>query len=214
MNALSRYLLAVGLALLPAACATVEQGVLVDCEVQPVPPDWERNVAPEYFPARVDRFKEVLLETDENIRVMEAEELWQTLFADRDPGAGLSINEFRHSDIAIRVAALGVRHLIVLDTGPREPIGEPSTAVVYDDPDKANNQGAVMLTFRGASCEMERYTATVSGGDQMGWYYLAYHFDADTPEQALRAVTGRMAAFIQEQSVERPVTVVVVAARP
>ena len=89
MNAPLRSLLAAGL-LLIGACASVEQGPQVDCDVQPVPPDWDRTVAPNYFPERVERFREALLETDGNIRVMEAEELWQTIFADRDQSAAMT----------------------------------------------------------------------------------------------------------------------------
>jgi hypothetical protein len=74
-------------------------------------------------------------------------------------------------------------------------------------------QGAVMLTFSGASCDMASYTATGADGDRLDWYYLAYPSDADTSNEALQAVTGRMAAFIKRHRVERPVTVVVVAAR-
>jgi hypothetical protein len=214
MSALLRCLVAAALVLLAGACGTAQQDVQVDCNVQPVPPDWNRVVAPHYYPERVERFREALLETGDNIRVMDAEELWQTIFAHQDPAAGVSINEFRHSDIAIRVAALGVRHLIVLDTEPRESPGEPIMAMIYDSEAEPSTQGAVMLTFSGASCEMERYTATASGNDHMDWYYLAYHVDADTPKEALKAVTERMAEFIADQSIERPVTVVIVAARP
>jgi hypothetical protein len=201
-------------ALLLVSCVTVEQDVKVDCEVQPVDPAWDPVVAPFYFRDRVEVFQQSLLLSSSDIEVVDSAEFWKTLFTNRDPDADVNMSEFRHSDVAIAAAALGIRHLVVLDTLPDTQVDDGVWAFIYNTREEVTTQGAVMVTFTGASCDMERYLARAEGRDHAGWLYLGYHFDADTPTEALRAVTDRMSEIMLERAPERPVKVVILAAKP
>ena len=210
MNRLATSLFAISLALV--GCAGKHSSGEVGCEVQPVEPGWDRRVAPAWFPARVKAFASALRDSSQDIEVVDSALLWDTVFSERDPAAGVNISEFRHSDIAIRTAALGVRHVVVLDTG--KAAGEPVMSILLDDVQASSTGGAVMITFTGATCDMERYLARAQGRDAPGWVYLDYHFDAGADPAALRAVTGRMVELMVEQAPERPVRVIVLAAGP
>lgn len=210
---MKQYCLAT-IALLLMSCVTVEQDVDVGCQVQPVDAAWDPVVAPFYFRDRVELFQKSLQESSSDIEVVDSAELWETIFSDRDPDADVQASEFRHSDISIRILGLGIRHLVVLDAEPETTVGEGVFAIVYNTQTEVSTHGAVLLTFTGASCDMESYLARAEGRDHVGWIYLGYMFDADTPGEALRAITDRMAETMLEQAPERPIKVVVVATRP
>jgi hypothetical protein len=208
-----KAMLLAGIAMLLASCTNLEREI--GCEVQPVDPAWNPVVAPFYHRDRIAIFQTAMRQSSSEIQLVDVAEFWQTLFRDRDPGAGVNISEFRHSDVAIQASALGVRHVVVLDTLPiTEPdSGEGVLSFIYESPSESSSQGAVMVTFTGASCDMSRYLAKAEGHDPDGWFYLGYHLDADAPNEALRAVTDRMAEIMLERSPERPVKVVVLAAK-
>lgn len=203
------YIALISVLLALAGCAS-QHGGEIGCEVQPVEPGWDRRVAPAWYPRRVEAFAGALRDSSEDIDVVDAGLLWHTVFNERDPAAGVNISEFRHSDIAIRTAALGIRHIVVLDTG--KPAGEPVMSILLDDVQESPAGGAVMITFTGATCDMERYLARAEGRETPGWVYLDYHFEEGADPAALRAVTGKMAQLMDEQAPERPVKVIVLAA--
>jgi hypothetical protein len=201
------------LALLLSACMTVQQDVTLSCEVEAVEPGWDRTIAPYYFPNRVALFRESLLESSDNIKIVDTADLWQALFPGRDPDADAQVSEFQRADIVGQMASLGIRHMIVLAADSRTLTGEPVMTIMYNTQKESTSSEAVLLTFAGESCEIDRYQAVAEGRDHLVWYYLGVHFDADTPGEALRAITDRMAAYIEQQNPERPVKVAVVAAR-
>ena len=71
---------------------------------------------------------------------------------------------------------------------------------------------ARLYTILRAGLETFAYTDGAISSHE--WLYLGYHFDDDSPNEALKAVTDRMTEVMLEQSPELPVKVVVLAARP
>ena len=167
-------MLLVCFAIMLASCSDLHQKV--GCEVQPVDPAWNP--------------------------VVDVADFWQALFRDRNPEAGVNISEFRHSDVAIQASALGVRHVVVLETLPQTEADadEGVLSFIYDTPSESSSHGAVMISFTGASCELSRYLARAEGHNPDGWLYLGYYLDADTPSEAIKAVTNRMTEIMLERA--------------
>lgn len=196
-----------------AGCTTAEREV--GCEVQPVHPAWNPVVGPTYHRDRVEIFRTAIQRSSRDIQVVDATEFWQAIFRERNPEAGVNISEFRHSDVAIQASALGVRHVVVLETLPQTQAdaNEGVLSFIYDTPSESSSQGAVMISFTGASCELSRYLARREGHNPDGWLYLGYYLDAATPSEAIDAVTNRMTEIMLERAPERPVKVVILAAK-
>lgn len=213
MRTLIRMLL-VANSLLLASCVTMEKEVDVSCEVQPVDPAWDPEVAPFYFRDRVEVFQQSLVQSSSDIEVVDATIFWKDLFTNLAPESDVHISEFRHSDVAIQAAALGIRHVVVLDSVQETQVDDGIWAFIYNATEEVSTRGAVMITFTGASCDMDRYLAKAEGRDHAGWFYLNYDFDTDAPGGALRAVTDQMAEVMLERAPERPVKVVILAAKP
>lgn len=213
MNSLPARLAAAGLLLTASACVKVERDVELSCQVEPVADDWDLVVAPFYSRDRVELFRKELVKASSQIEVIDTVALWQAAFPDRDPDADARISEFRQADVAARVTAAGVRHMIVLDSEPRTVRGKEVVTVIYGTQKESTTHEAIMLTFADDSCEVERYTVLAKGRDHLVWYAVGVFFNADTEGDALQEVTDRMTGFMEAEDPARPVKVAVVASR-
>lgn len=200
-------------AFLLTACITVKKDVELSSENEPVEFGWDLTVAPYYFHDRVALFKKYLLQSSDQIEVVDTVTLWRTVFPDRDPDADAMVSEFQQKEIASRVSAMGIRHMIVLAMDINTEYGTPIATILYNTVSATTTCRAVLLTFFDNTCTLERYQSVAEGRDHIAWYFIGVHFDADTSEGALKAITDRMAGYIEALNPDQPVKVVIVAGR-
>jgi hypothetical protein len=213
VNSCLARLLAASLLLMASACIKVERDTELSCQVEPVAADWDLVVAPFFSRDRVELFQKALRDASSHIEVVDSETLWRAVFPDRDPDADVRISEFRQANVAARMRAAGVHHMIVLDTEPSTVRGKEVVTVIYGTQKEATTHEAIMLSFNDDSCEVERYTVLAKGRDHLVWYAVGVFFNADTEGDALQEVTERMTRFMAAEAAARPVKVAVVASR-
>jgi hypothetical protein len=164
-------------------------------------------VAPYFHRAEVRKFTDALTDTDSGIEVVEATSLFEYAFPDQNPNSETYLHEMLAPQVRTRIAAHGVRFLVVISQTTTSETGHKDGYFVLGFHPSSNISTSLLAAVLDLETEAgpEHLKSQSEGTDSATWLMLPYAglfifgYIPDTEESAIRKAAASVAMIVREQ---------------